>query len=86
MLEEDPVPCDVQSASIQCALNAELTQCGVWVLHEQTQGHYVQWLHGLQACSTAHLPRTRGRTGGPGTATCGGEKGMIPRLLMVITV
>lgn len=47
MLEEDPVPCDVQSASIQCALNAELTQCGVWVLHEQTQGHYVQWLHGL---------------------------------------
>lgn len=47
MLEEDPIPGDVQSAPIQCALNAELSQCGVWVLDKQTQGHHVQWLHRL---------------------------------------
>lgn len=75
MLEENPVSRDVQSASVQRAFNAELSQCGVWVLDEQTQRHHVQWLHGRQAHCAAPLPWARGRTGGPGTATCARRKG-----------
>lgn len=86
VLKENPIPCDVQSTSIQRAFDAELSQCGVWVLDKQTQGHRVQRLHRLQACCTAPFPRAQGRTGGPGTATCAGEKGVTPRLLTVIIV
>lgn len=86
MLKEDPVPCDVQSTAVQRALDAELSQCGVWVLDKQTQGHHVQRLHRLQACCTDPLPRAWGRTRGPGTATCAGENGVTPRPLMVITL
>lgn len=75
MLEENPISCDVQSTSIQRALDVELSQRGVWVLNQHTQGHHVQWLHRLQAGYTTTLPWARGRTGGPGTATCAGRKG-----------
>lgn len=47
MLERGPRSGDVQSTPVQCALDAELSQCRVWVLDKQTQGHHVQWLHGL---------------------------------------
>lgn len=84
MLEEDPIPCDVQSASIQCALNAKLSQGRVWVLDQKTQCHHVQWFHRLQTSCTAPLSRAWRRTGGPGTATCVREKGMTPRSLIIL--
>lgn len=86
MLKENPIPCDVQSTSIQRAFDAELSQCRVWVLDKQTQGHHVQRLHRLQACCTASLPRAWRRTGGPGTATCASENGVTPRPLTVMTL
>lgn len=58
MLEKDPIPCDVQSASIQRALNAKLSQCRVWILDQQAQGHHVQWFHRLQTGCTTPLSRT----------------------------
>lgn len=75
MLEENSIPCDVQSTAIQRALDAELSQRGVWVLDQHTQGHHIQWLHRLQARCMAPVPWAWGRTGGPGTATCAGRKG-----------
>lgn len=86
MLKEDPVPRDVQSTAVQRALDAELSQCRVWVLDKQTQRHHVQRLHRLLDCCTAPLPRAWGRTRGPGTATCAGENGVTPRPLMVISL
>lgn len=83
MLEEDPIPCDVQSASIQCALNAKLSQCRVWILDQKAQCHHVQWFHRLQTSCTAPLSRAWRRTGGPGTTTCVRERGMTSRSLII---
>lgn len=83
VLEEDTIPCDVQSASIQSALNAKLSQGRVWVLDQQAQSHHVQWFHRFHTGCSDPLSRAWRRTRGPGTATCVGEKGMTFRSLII---